>query len=510
LNRIDAAVLAIVILAGMVNLAIPFDGDQALFTLGSRAMDNGAVLYRDFWDLKQPGIYGFYLVAGKLFGFTEPGIHVFELIAMAVFGVFLVVTLKGYYEHPILAALAPLLTIGVYYAVAGTWHLTQVEGLVGLPMYVCLWFASTPPAKAQRRAWRFVLSGAAGAVVLLFKLMFLPIIATFWLTAIINAVSRERQPLVGTIASVAIPVSLGLLVPLCLVVAYFAWFGTLPLVYQTFFEYPPRIVMELPASLRLYPLLGGLFWFVINFAPLTALALTGTLLSLRQRPDRVTVNLVLWCVVGLGMILLQRRSWWEYHYLLLFVPIGLLAIRALDVLWTLGHEWVPSTDAGFMRLTFLAGLLLMFAPVPAAWLRKCYWLADHRFALTPERHMAYRDRFNPEYRIIRAEVAFLAQPDSRPGDIYVCGSPLYYYESGRGQAGTINGWALELLLPEQWEQLARELQEHRPPYIFVSKGYENLVRARLPMVRMLANNYRELRRSNAGVWYELNEAASFD
>ena len=50
--------VVVVVLAG-IHLPYPFAGDQALFLLGAAALDRGEVLYVDFWDIKQPGIYFF-------------------------------------------------------------------------------------------------------------------------------------------------------------------------------------------------------------------------------------------------------------------------------------------------------------------------------------------------------------------------------------------------------------------------------------------------------------------
>ena len=41
------------------------------------------------------------------------------------------------------------------------------------------------------------------------------------------------------------------------------------------------------------------------------------------------MSLVLWSVLGFGVIL-QQLSWWPYHYMLLVVPLGLLATRGVD------------------------------------------------------------------------------------------------------------------------------------------------------------------------------------
>jgi hypothetical protein len=503
LGKLDLAAVAFILLVGLLNLPIPFNGDQALFTLGAHAISQGQVLYRDFWDLKQPGIFAFYLVGGSAFGFTEIGIHTFEVIYMACFATVLAVCLKRYYEHPALAALAPVLTIGVYYAVAGSWHLTQVEGLVSLPMFLCLWFSSVPSRSGRYSSWRFLISGTMGGVVLLFKLMFLPLVAFFWLTAIIAAANRERAP-ARACCQVVLPTAFGLLCVLLPCAAYFAWHDALLVAYKTFFEYPPRLLRELPRS-NSESFLRGLLWFARNCIGLMAFALVGFFLSLRKRPDPFTINLAAWCVLGMGVILSQVRSLWEYQYLLLLVPLGVLAVRGMDLLWTPIAGSLDARGQWQVGLTLMAALALLLARFPAAWMQKAAVLGHHGFAVREEERLAYQSDLSPRYREISVDAAFLKRPDSRPGAIYVCGSPVYYYQSGRSQAVALNGWALETYLPEQWDQLTRQLNERRPPYIFVDTGYETLIAERSPdMASFLKKSYRRISSSKLGVWYELS------
>src|SRR6266542_5233542 len=87
---LDAAVIAIVVYLGIIHLSYPFHGDQALFMVAAKKMTAGGVLYKDFWDIKQPGIFIFFYLAGSIFGFTEVGIHFFELIYWLVFSIFLI------------------------------------------------------------------------------------------------------------------------------------------------------------------------------------------------------------------------------------------------------------------------------------------------------------------------------------------------------------------------------------------------------------------------------------
>lgn len=88
------AVLGVVALTGIINLYRPLYGDSALFLLAAEGMSRGDVLYVDFWDNKQPGIFAFYYVAGRLFGFTAPGLHLFELCWMLWFSVVLCIALR--------------------------------------------------------------------------------------------------------------------------------------------------------------------------------------------------------------------------------------------------------------------------------------------------------------------------------------------------------------------------------------------------------------------------------
>ncbi len=58
-------VLLIVGLIAVLSLRDGFSGDQALFLTYSKAINSGAILYKDVWDIKQPAIFVFYLITGK-------------------------------------------------------------------------------------------------------------------------------------------------------------------------------------------------------------------------------------------------------------------------------------------------------------------------------------------------------------------------------------------------------------------------------------------------------------
>src|SRR5882757_6746566 len=81
-SNAELMALLVVVLIGLVHLPLPFHDDQAFFTVAAMKLNQGSLLYRDYWDIKQPGIFAFYWLGGKLFGFNEVGIHTLELFWM--------------------------------------------------------------------------------------------------------------------------------------------------------------------------------------------------------------------------------------------------------------------------------------------------------------------------------------------------------------------------------------------------------------------------------------------
>ncbi|MBN3898570.1 MAG: hypothetical protein HWQ41_25875 [Nostoc sp. NOS(2021)] len=497
LNRIDFLVLIVIVIIGLVHLSFPFDGDQAFFRLGALEMHQGKVLYRDFWDVKQPGIFYFYFLAGTLFGFNEIGIHVFELIYMVFFSIILLLTLKSYFQHRIIASLVPLLTVGVYYIVSGAWHLTQVEALVGFPLFLCLWLTyQSFKHQGKQRFFLLLLSGFFGGIVLIFKLIFLLILLSFWLTILIYSVLIKRQIFLKVFIEISLPISIGIIFPLLVVVSYFAWFNSISILYETFFLYPPRIVAN--SAFDQSNFISAIQWFLGGFYPLVLLAIVAVNVSLRKSKNILTLLLVVWCVFALGVIFLQSAAFWEYHYLLLFVPLGILATKGLDILWQPLKELRSP-------ITTIALIFLLFLPLSYTLTRKSVILVRNNFALAEDTRFKYQSSFRAKYPSLRSEADFISQPGSLSGDIYVAGDPSIYYFSGRTQATSLRGWALEYFLPEQWPKLLEQLDLSKPPYIFIDDIQGAVIKENFPkMLEFIQQRYRTLRQNSNGIWYIIN------
>jgi hypothetical protein len=135
---------------------------------------------------------------------------------------------------------------------------------------------------------------------------------------------------------------------------------------------------------------------------------------------------------------------------------------------------------------------------------QCVKLAGHDFGLTAGDRKSFRLATGSAYAESLAETEWLAQPDAEPGPICVIGDPLFYWHSGRKPAVRISGWSLEMYPREIRIELAEEVARTRPVYLFVSTGYQPLLRERYPDLQAsIETKYMRIRHSTVGDWYRL-------
>lgn len=454
-------------------------------------MGRGAVLYRDFWDLKQPGIYDFYFVAGRIGGFTSLSVHVFELVYLLVFSAVLAYANSRWTAFKPAPALVPLFAIGLYFVATSGGDQLQLEGLVGFPLFLCAWFAceGTRATGTERNGW-FAAAGLSAGYALVFKLLFAPLFAALYLTALAFPNNAYRPTLRVVAASIGVAI-LAATLPVAATLATLASGNALGTALETWFVIPPRIVATFPAQ-HSEVLLMGVNWFARAFAVAIFLALAGTVAGWRTwRLEPLARCCAVWTIVGVVTILAQRTSWWGYQWMLLDVPLG--AFAALGLMALLRRPYSAA------RLAALGvACALMFFPVRTE-LRKLAALARHGFALRADDRERYRDDVSEAYAGARRDAALLPAG----ADVYVIGDPVYYVVTDRTQPLVINGWSPQLLLPEQRESLLRELQVRAPQYVYIS----NVRLARVLMQRSPAfaayfsRAYHLAARGTAGTLY---------
>ena len=547
----DALVLGLVALAGGLNLAMPFWGDQALFTLYGRALTRGAVLYRDVFDVKQPGIFVFYAFGGSLFGFTEVGIHLFELIYWLAFSVFALVALRPYFTTR-WVALVPVFTVVVYYLSAGLLDLTQIEILVAFPILVAWWLIAQAEPETRKGIWRYAAAGVAAATVVLLKHLYVLIILAFLVNAVLR--SRRREVPLRDIRRALGAFLIALLVPLLIVVAYFAAYGQLGRIWWAYFELAPAQQLLGPKPFDY--LVVGARRFLIGEGPILILASLGCVHAFRERARPkldLVVGMVLWGAVGAVLFFIQ--GWPEYKWSLFTVPLGILAVVGFEALVSMAGSLRPiprwivwAAGGGLAILGFLAGappqvqtllvlsvligccagIALEFGsdhPRRRRWIlpalcavlaisvglamivpiNKLRVLMKHDFALTVEARAELRRSLNQSYRAADDDLEVLRSGDGVAGSLYVFGDPVLLLRANRPQAVAILGWGPELLDNRAWQELLADLRTTLPTYIMVDDYIGSVIQSRYPAINEFIHaRYHVAFIGASGTWYMLS------
>jgi hypothetical protein len=484
---------AVTTIVGVVSLWTPFLIDQSIFVYGGKTIASGDVLYRDYWDIKPPGIFFFYALAGQLFSFTEPGIHLLELLWQLAGALALTWIARQCVANPGTAAMVPLATVGVYYALASSWHMTQVEALVGPPLAAALaavYLMSQRPNAASGS----LLLGASTAVVGALKVVYLAIPAGF---AVILAVElARRRDLSRSLAVRMIGFALlGLALVWLPILGYFAYHGALSELVWTTFGYPAEALKEvpMPAGARLRSSFG---WTLDAYLPFSPLILLGLATLHRPRRPVVGYGVLFYLLAGIVLIIAQRTSWWEYHQTLLFAPLGLLATLGLDHL-------VSALRSARRRRYLIAAAAITLTALPLLTLLKHSFgtVVSLRSALETDSEAGLSIRLDPTYQEMWEKTGFVRATGSRPGTVYVFGDQRYLLLANRPQAIAVHGHAW-LHLPERmWQRLPSELMAAKPAYVFLSGANKKLLEERSPeLLRHIQTRYRPERRAPTGRW----------
>lgn len=488
---------------GWAAAGTPIRGDHALFALYGRAMGDGAVLYRDLWEVTNPGVLWFYQLAGTLFGFDEDGLHLFEWLYWLAFVLSVSAAVKsahGLTRWP----LAPAVLVGgVFYlsSSAETAHLTKAEGLVAFPLFLAAWLAvraeDTRFRPAAHGLW--LLAGACGGVAVLFKFAFAACLLAAWMPSVRRLVKEfDLQSLISLAGGFSFVLGGAM--------AYFIANDAVPQLRDCLFVTPREVLAH--AELAGFDKLAmSVRWFVEVYSPVLAVAIAGTFVTLNRQTDRLVVSVGLMAAAAVPVILVQRWSWWTSHFLLLAIPVSVLAAYTWPVLWAAVSARLTTTPGRREKWAATAVGLALFLPVLGQGGYVYLRLLNHGFGLTAVDRAAARMSFGRAYLEAKREADWLATRP--PGPAFVAGDPLISWMANRPQPGRFHGWSLELFPPRLWDELLAEWKAAPPPLIFLdthAHRYEAILTAKAPAARAwLLANYHETRRSATGVWYQLDK-----
>ncbi len=546
----NALSLGVVLLAGAAALAMPFSSDQALLTIYARQITHGAVLYRDLFDIKEPGIFIFYAVGGQLFGFTEIGIHLLELLYWLVFSLFAVIVLRPYFTATWAPTLVPIFSVFVYYCRVGLFDLTQIEILVGFPILLAWWLIDRAEPATRAGLRRYAVAGLVTAAVVLLKPLYVVIVVAF----LGYAIRRDRQRGVASadIRRCMAAFALTLVAPLLVVIAYFAAHGQLGRIWWVYAEYVPQSKLVGSRSLGLLKI--EFRHFLIGYAPFLILATLGTLHALKHRIrpqwDLVT-GMLLWGTLGLIAILVQ--PWWDYKWTLLTVPIGILAAFGAQALVamaaTLGKRALlggvlagvvlgvsafafRGLDPQIQTRLLLSGVVGICAAFAAEWLTDprarrgsmqalivalgvsigltakmpvYKFRAFMRFdcALTDEARGRFQRAWNVVYRNVDKD---LDQFGARllPGPLHAFGNPIIVFRAHREPAIPFLGQDPHAYDTRAWREMDSDLRSTLPPNIIVDDDHASVIRERFPAImELIGSKYKVAFIGASGTYYVL-------
>jgi hypothetical protein len=487
---------------GLTRMLYPLDGDQALFMIGAIAIDGGEHLYVDFWDNKQPGIFWFYGLAGKLFEFDLIGLHVLELIWLLSTAIVILLLFKQSDDRLFSLFLAPLLTVGLFY-----WHstpimLTQVEILVCLPIVLTFLVYLSAENTNIPASLLFFIAGLLAGIVAAFKLVLVLVPVALWLVMAVYTVSANNHRQARTVLlRNFLATILGGGIMLAAVTFPFFLTDTLEEFFWANLIWPTLAVDEVSHA-SFSRLMGAAFWLVTIYAPAIPLAVFWFWDLRRRGITRLELLTVSWLVAGLLAIAMQKFSWWMYHFSLLIIPAGILITCMLSrVIQRLVEAPVRVRAFGFGITCFLimSFFLINLKQNEESFLGLLRSAnVDRNIAASRFASIVFPSRLKFE-----ENCNFLLDEDSTPGDIYVFGNPNLVLCSRRSYAIPINGWSWEFMLSSQWETLPDQLAKAQPSYIFVADVYSTMINERAPDVRLLISaSYVDVRKTDEGTWYQ--------
>ena len=207
------------------------------------------------------------------------------------------------------------------------------------------------------------------------------------------------------------------------------------------------------------------------------------------------------------MIYVQRFSWWDYHWLLLYLPTALLAVLGVDKALDWLARKVALTDATLAVVTALlvASPVLMLLEGAAGRVGPFARASAAFVSGEPDVMARFSEGGFASARDISGAIAPLAASDT----LFVMGDPRIYQFLGKTQAVPIHGWGLEFISNSLWRQLEADLRLKEPSAVFVASFYRGWISDNSSgIAAWLQSDYVASAETPSGTWYlRRNEGA---
>ena len=476
--------LSVVAVLGFMKLNLPFHNDQATFANYARMMDQGATLYEDVWDPKQPGIFYFFLAGGSLFGFSEAGFHLLELIYLAAGGFAGAIWLRRRLINGNVAFWYPILTAGWFYFLARRHDPGQVEILAG-PLILGHLILSLPSTRAGKdqssSAGRLIAAGLCVGLLGWLKLLLVAIPAVVAIVAALTMSRGSPRPVRSIFRFLGWQL-VGVAIPLLGMVVWFAANGGLDTLWFTFVTYPLSIIGDKTDTV-LHKLI---FRSAVIYLPLLFLGVIA-LMRRRNYPTSRTLFLLASTAIAVSAAVVLVQTWWTYQATLALFPAALLAVFGLD-------QIVESPPKLRTPLTLLAILTLVPAVVVES--PRMVEGLNHRFGYAGDT-LDFQSALEPEYgRLADA----LERVDIAPGDTVYGTDNRAAWLADRPQAIPISPWLTARGTPDLNAQAMEQLRQSPADWVFVDNWAESLTSTE-QLRGLLESDYRLVTETDHGEWW---------
>lgn len=354
-ERLGSVFLLATTIALAVLWSIGLGNDQALFDYYAHRMRDGALLYHDIWDNKQPGIFFWYVASDWAFGPGWQGLRQSLALWYGASAVAAAVLCGLVKPQSRAWWLAPVFTVGLALVRIDAERPAQVEALVDLPLMLLVMLLLIEPHSRVGRSLRWVGVGALTGVVASLKLVLAPIPAAIIVVALAWRIHRREIGVAAIVQAFAWMLA-GFALVIVPIVAWFWSRGVIAEFMWTMFVYPGLALKEVPTQ-KIGMLVGSFKWLAVTCIPVALAALLAVRESVREPASRTSLLsfvCVAWACVGTVMIVLQKFSWWNTHMDLIDWPVGMLA--ALGLAGAVGTDARARTPFG--RSLVLAAALL--------------------------------------------------------------------------------------------------------------------------------------------------------
>jgi len=366
LKPILAASAALALYLGWRSWSWPLVHDAPLMHYVAWLIAQGAVPYRDVFDMNVPGVYLLHLGVIRMAGEGDRAWRLFDLgwlvlTAAALFGF-------SRRMGDAWSALAAALLFVLYHLSGGAWRAGQRDFLLTLFLVLAAWGAARVWETGGARvpaAWGGLAAGAG--------VMLKPQAALFWIACAAVAALGSRQS--GTIRALALWCAAGLAVPV-LVMGWLAWRGGI----GPFAAILTGYVLPLYSRVGRVSVWEGIRWHVFGWQIWSCLLALGLLGFARRVPEPYGIRrwlAVLGAVYGFLHFAAQGKGW-EYHLYpfavfacaLASIPLAARAKPAEPPRWSAA----PALSRGLtLALLVLTVALLGAKGVDAA---DASWIAD--------------------------------------------------------------------------------------------------------------------------------------